>query len=281
MPNKRWSREEVERLWYEYLTMGDVAGASGLPGVRLADLKRLFRHLPADPRCRMCYVPFSGPGGWVGKHFRNVERSKLNPQFCNVCDRFITEYKGGAEVELTLFFADVRGSTRLAEQMTATAYSQLINRFFQTAARILIMADAMLEKLIGDEVAAFFVSGFAGQQHARAAVRAAQELLRATGHAPGATPWVPIGIGIHTGVAFVGSVGSDDSPADITVLGDTANTAARLAAAAGPGEALISQATARAAGLPAATEQRRLELKGKLEPVDVWVIRTDASAPAI
>lgn len=267
-------------MWRTYLTEGDVAGASGLPGVSLADLKRVFRHLPADPRCRMCYVPFGGPGGWLNKHLRSIEPSKLNPQVCNVCDRFVTQHQGGAEVELTLLFADVRGSSRLAEQMTATAFSQLINRFFQTATRALFERGAMLEKLIGDEVAAFFVPGFAGTDHARQAVLAGQRLLRATGHAAGREPWVPIGIGVHTGVAFVGSVGSGEGVVDISVLGDAANTTARLAALAATGELLASQAAAEAARLSVADDMRRLELKGKQEPVDVWVLHAETPTEA-
>jgi adenylate cyclase len=76
---------------------------------------------------------------------------------------------------------------------------------------------------------------------------------------------------VHTGVAFVGSVGEGDA-FDFTALGDSVNTAARLAAAAGTGEILVSKEAADAAGLDTAgLESRRLELRGRAEPFDAWV----------
>ena len=83
-----------------------------------------------------------------------------------------------------------------------------------------------------------------------------------------------LGIGVHTGPAFVGTVkGAEDTVDDITALGDSVNITARLAAQAGAGEALISEAAYASAGLDLGNlEQRRLELKGKSEPVTVRVM---------
>jgi class 3 adenylate cyclase len=82
---------------------------------------------------------------------------------------------------------------------------------------------------------------------------------------------VPVGVGVHTGVSFVGTVGEGDA-VDFTALGDTVNAAARIASMAGAGELLISEMAAEAAGLDTSgLERRTLELRGREKPVDVWV----------
>ena len=197
----------------------------------------------------------------------------MNPLLCNACEEFARAFQGGAEVELSLLFADIRGSTALAEKMSPTDFSRLINRFYNTSSHVLVHSDALIDKIIGDQVAGMYVPGFAGPDHARRAITAAQEILRKTGHMNPDGPWIPLGAGVHTGTAFVGSVGSKDGTADITVLGDAPNTAARLATSAGQGEILISEAAYAAAGMQShALEKRDLELKGKSEPISVHVL---------
>jgi adenylate cyclase len=188
------------------------------------------------------------------------------------------KYPGGAEVELSMLFVDARGSTGLAEQMTATEFSQLMNRFYNAATKVLIKTDAFIDKLVGDEVVALYLPVFTGANHAGAAIQAAQELLRVTGHARKAGPWLPIGVGVHTGVAYVGVVsGAEGTVTDVTALGDNVNTTARLASSAGPGEALISEAAYSAGDLDLGNMARRqLELKGKSEPVGVHVFHLTA-----
>lgn len=85
-------------------------------------------------------------------------------------------------------------------------------------------------------------------------------------------------MGVHTGIAFVGAVGAADETPDITVLGDTVNTAARIAAQAAVGEVLFSDAARIAAGLKdEGLEARHLALKGRKEPIDVWVKKIKAN----
>ncbi len=174
-----------------------------------------------------------------------------------------------------MLFADVRGSTALAERMSATDFSRLMNRFYAAATDVLIKTDAMIDKLVGDEVVAFYLPLLTGPRHARPAVQAAQDLLRATGHGDAGGAWLPIGVGVHTGVAYFGSVsGVDGTVSDWTALGDNVNIAARLASEAGPGEALISDAAYAAAGLDLGQlEQRQMELTGKSEAVGVRIVR--------
>jgi adenylate cyclase len=193
---------------------------------------------------------------------------------CNVCESFARQYQGGAEVEISMLFADVRGSTTIAERMQPLEFSRLIDRFYRVTTDILIEANAWIEKLIGDEVTGLFIPGFVGTQHARLAVETAEAILRATGHAGSGQPWIPVGIGVHTGTAYVGSVGREGGLTEITALGDSVNTAARLASSAGPGEILVSLQTWNAAGFEGRNaEQRQLQLKGRSEPVEVRVVR--------
>ncbi len=172
-----------------------------------------------------------------------------------------------------MVFADIRGSTNLAEQLGPLEFSQLINRFFHVAAEELVNARGMVEKLIGDEVTAFFAPGIAGKDHQRQAIGAARRILLRTGHGDAKGPWAPVGIGVHSGITFVGAVGGKDEISQISILGDAANTAARLASAAKAGEILVSDTLATQASLDTTgLEKRSLELKGKSENVDVWVM---------
>jgi adenylate cyclase len=175
-----------------------------------------------------------------------------------------------------MLFADVRGSSVLAESMSAIEFSRLINRFFVTATDILIRVDAMVDRLIGDEVVGLFIPGLAGQDHPRKAINAAQSLLRQTGHGDPEGPWVPVGVGIHTGIAFVGVVGgTDNRPTDFTALGTNVNIASHLASQAGAGEIIISDAAYRASRLELGSlESRQLAIKGQNNKTDVWVLRS-------
>src|SRR3990172_11025682 len=92
------------------------------------------------------------------------------------------KHPGGAEIELSMLFVDVRGSTSITEGMGAAEFSRLMNRFYAAVTQVLIGSDAFIDKLVGDEVIALYLPIFAGKEHARRAVEAAQDVLRATGH---------------------------------------------------------------------------------------------------
>lgn len=234
---------------------------------------RIFNVLPSDPRCIDCNAPFAGIGGSFTRII-GFDRSNLTPKLCNHCDRWMKKHEVGVEIDLTMLFADVRGSTSLAESMGIIEFRNLINRFYKATTDVLVESYAVIDKLIGDEVAAGYVPGLAGPDYTARAVEAAQELLRSTGHADPEGPWVPVGVGVHSGLAYIGTVGSPEGMTDITVLGDAANTASRLASQAGPGEVIVSEEAASLANLEVGTLERRvLELKGKTEPVTVSVLR--------
>lgn len=274
MPEKEILHPEVvEDAWRTFLMTGKPPEDMDDPWYQSKFLRPVYRHLPADPRCRICYYPFEGLGGALMRHLFGIVPSKMNPLLCNRCEHFAEKFGGGAEVEISILFADVRGSTGLAERMKPAEFSDIINRFYRAATHALYGTGALVEKLSGDAVVAFYTPGFSGSSHARLAVDAARSILKATGHYRQNGPWIPVGIGIHTGLAYVGVVGADSGGRDIAVFGDTANIGARLASLAGPGEILISRATAGAASIDASgCEVRRLELKGRDEPVEAWLL---------
>ena len=174
---------------------------------------------------------------------------------CNVCERFAKRFRGGTELEITMLFADVRGSTSLAEGVRPAEFSRQINRFYKATTDVLFDTNAFVEKLIGDEVGGFYVPGFSGPNHARIAVEAARKILEATGHTDPSGPWIPVGVGVHTGVAFVGTVEAAEGVSDITILGDAVNTTSRLTSQADPGEVIIRFGDRRNASPPIQLER--------------------------
>ena len=236
---------------------------------RLHSMRRMWGALPSAPRCKLCNAPFRGPGGVMMRAI-GYGPSKLNRRLCRWCLRAVDKHPGGAEVEISVLFADVRGSTGLAEQMPPEEFSKLLARFYGAAAEAIDDRDGIVDKFVGDADVALFIPGFAGREHASAAIAAARDLIEQTGN-DGSSPWVPIGVGVHTGTSFVGSVGEGDAR-DFTALGDTVNAAARLSALAAAGEILISADTATAAELDTAgLERRTLELRGRDAALDAWV----------
>ncbi|WP_119422111.1 adenylate/guanylate cyclase domain-containing protein [Desertibaculum subflavum] len=228
MAQPRDSGAEAAAIWRKTLTVGHPP---------LTILHKVFRYLPGPPRCKICHNPFGGIGGRLCRMV-NMAPSRKNPQLCALCCESLPI--GGAEVEIAVLFADIRDSTGLAQRLGPTEFAALLNRFYDTATEVLIRHEATIDKLIGDEVMAFFVPGFAGPGYRKAAADAARALMKAFGHGTGPGPWLPVGIGIETGTAFVGNVGSEDY-ADFTALGDPVNAAAHIQSAAGPGEILLGE----------------------------------------
>ncbi|HET9589074.1 MAG TPA: adenylate/guanylate cyclase domain-containing protein [Anaerolineales bacterium] len=232
-------------------------------------LRRIFRVLPRDPRCKFCNAPFQGVGGLIARTLFGKQRSALNPRYCNLCEVASREFPGGAEVEMSMLFIDVRGSTALSEQMSPTEFSRLINRFYTGATKIIVEEDGLVEKLAGDSVAAFWGAGFAGPNYVERTIKVAQKLL-----AEMRRQRIPVGIGVHSGVAFFGAMGAAEGLTEISAIGDEVNLAARLASKAAAGEIILSEQALRAAGIDGSDlESRTLELKGISEPVQARVMR--------
>jgi adenylate cyclase len=243
-------KPEFDQMWHDWFTK-DASSVE-------KRLFRTFRILPHDPRCKLCHSPFEGLGGLMMRTLLGRKQSTLNPYFCNVCEDFAKKYPGGSEVEMSMLFVDVRGSTALSEQMTVTEFRELINRFFVESTKAIASEDGLLEKLAGDAVAAFWGAGFAGQDYVAKTIRAAQKIQKIM-----AQQKIPVGIGVHAGIAYFGAMGSAEGLVNISAIGDEVNTAARIASKAAAGEILVSEQALKAAGVDGShLEARKLELKG-------------------
>jgi adenylate cyclase len=240
--------------------------------------RNVLRLLPSAPRCKLCNAPFSGPGSVLMKLIGKTPWER-NPRICRFCIAALPRrWPGGVELDASLLFADIRGSTALAERMNPARYGELINRFFRTATEAFVRHDAIIDQLVGDEAIGLFLPGYAGPAHAAQAIAAARDLIAAMDNEEAQTR-LAVGVGVHTGLVFIGSVGSPESFTDFTALGDAVNTAARLASAAQGGEILVSEASRAAAGIPPGQlEDCLLDLKGKAEPFLAY--RLSASARA-
>ncbi|MBT6682211.1 MAG: adenylate/guanylate cyclase domain-containing protein [Chloroflexi bacterium] len=135
-------------------------------------------------------------------------------------------------------FADVRGSTALAERIGPTEFAGLMNRFYKAASDVLVPRTAILDKMIGDEVMAFYLPAFVDDSRSLA-VEAAVALLKKLGQGDSKGPWLEVGVGLNYGSAYVGKVGNADV-GDFTALGDAVNTAARLQSEAAAGKIVMS-----------------------------------------
>jgi adenylate cyclase len=232
---------------------------------RLVKARHVFRYLPSAPRCKVCNNPFGGPAGHL-LAAAGFSRSRKNPNLCSrCCDALPT---GGAEVDVAILFADVRGSTRLGEQAGAADFAALLNRFYLAATRTLLRHDAVIDKLIGDEVMAIFVQGISGPHYRRRAVQAGIDLLRAVGYGTADGPWLQLGAAVNAGVAYVGNVGA--AVVDFTALGDTVNVAARLQQHAAAGEMIVAAGVADE--LASHAPRRTLQLRGREQPTDAYVL---------
>ncbi len=258
------AKPDNEELWRTIFGVGHPL---------LKRYQRLYKKLPSAPRCKLCYAPFKGIGGFLMK-FTKRGPSNRNPRFCSRCDQFIRSYPGGAEVEVSMVFVDVRGSTNIAENMSATEYAKLINQFYVDSTKVFIETDGFMMDVVGDEVFALYPPGFSGEHHASLAVTAAQKLINKVDNNLKTQEKLTFGVGVHTGKAYIGTInGAEEGIVDVRVLGDAVNTAARICACAAPGEALISNQAYQMSNLDNdSLEQRQLNLKGKSKLMNVRVL---------
>jgi adenylate cyclase len=202
-----------------------------------------------------------------------------------VVDEIVTGGPEGVESvrtrEVTVFFADIVGFTSSAETMDPEELSRFLERVFTFAADAIFDQGGTLDKFIGDAVMAFFGAPIPQPDHARRAVAAAAKLVESL-HAWNAQRAaqgeraVAVRIGVNTGKAFVGDIGSDRR-VDYTVLGNTVNVAARLeSTVAGPNEVVVGAETVRQAGSAYAFEPLgEQKLKGLSKGMSAFRLRLD------
>lgn len=165
----------------------------------------------------------------------------------------------------------MRGFTQLSETLTPTAVVRRLARFYALATRSVIERDGTLDKLVGDQVVAFFGTPYNSSAHERRAVDAALEIMRATNALTG-TDALAVGGAVGTGQAFVGNVGEGETR-DYTAIGDVVNTTSRLQALASRGELLLMDRTyAAVADQFPSLKARSYIVKGKTDPVVARVL---------
>jgi adenylate cyclase len=193
---------------------------------------------------------------------------------------------GGEQKELTVLFADVRNSTRLAAKLPPAAFAQLLNEVMDTISRVLFAHGGMLDKFTGDGLVAVFGAPVPQPDHALRACRAALAMqgelapLQARWSRPDLPP-LEIGVGINTGSMIIGNIGSNDR-FNYTVVGDEANLGARLEAANKEFRTriLISEATWRRVNdKVAARELDEVTFRGMDRPVRVFELLGEQPLP--
>ena len=241
----------------------------------LARFRRFMGHIPHGPHCKLCSAPFEGPGGAVLRHL-GFARFPGNPAICGSCIKSLNKAGVfGAEIPASLMFADIRGSTTIAERMSPTEYRTFLDRFYRLSSSAILGNDGLVDKFVGDEAIGLFFVGISGQEHTDRAIRAARTLLDAVSRADASPSGpIPVGAAVHTGIAFVGSTGAEGAVSDFTALGDVVNTTARLASEAAAGELLVSVDAATAGGLDVSSFDRRtLAVRGRSDAIEVLALR--------
>ncbi len=234
-------------------------------GVNPGSIRRFYRFLPSDPRCRFCLIPFSGVGSLL-----RIEPSRKNPNFCQSCIEFSPI--GVYEMDTGILFADIRGFTAWSEKRPPSEVSERLFAFRRIANRVFTKDDVLVE-FIGDGLMVLFFPGFPslGERTPTRMIEAGLRFQKALGHVFAAED-LSVGIGINQGLASVGNVG-DIYTKDFTAIGDVVNTASRLQSCATAGQIVVSEEVFKKADadLPNA-KPVEFTVKGKKEPVRTFVI---------
>jgi adenylate cyclase len=242
-------------------------------------VKWLFRTLPSTPRCGYCGAPFAGFGARVVRPL-GYRPSRKNPNICSACVELAPP--GGTTVHVGVVFADLRGFTSASETSTPQEASAHLRRFYAHAEKV-FFPEALIDKLIGDEVMALYVplisrigpkddEDVEGRRGVAALmVDHAHELLQRVGYGTPQGPELELGIGIDFGEAFLGNIGNA-AVHDFTAVGDVVNTAARLQGEAAGGEVVLSPRVVELLDEPVG-EPERVTLKGKADPLEVHRVR--------
>lgn len=190
---------------------------------------------------------------------------------------------GGDRRELTITFADLAGFTTLSEQLSPEQVVQVLNRYLTEVTRVVVQNGGTVDKFIGDAIMAFWGAPLDDADHAFHACQAAEEMQAAvarlrTEFAQAGRPLIYMRIGIHSGIAVVGNMGSE-TLFDYTAVGDDVNLASRLEGVNKiyGTDVLISEATARY--LRDRIGVRRVDkvrVKGKTQPVEIFTLQKDS-----
>jgi len=194
----------------------------------------------------------------------------------------------GERRDITLLFVDIRGFTAMSEGMSAEDVQSVVQEYLDEMSALILKWDGTIDKYVGDEIVALWNAPVGQPDHSLLAIRCAYDLvsqapvLEARLASKGLPP-ISWGIGVNSGPAVVGNMGSKDR-LQYTALGDTVNTASRFCGAAPPFNVLIGWTTYQAcADFIAVDEMPGLQLKGKSAETfrlfKVTAIRQDKTSP--
>ena len=207
-----------------------------------------------------------------------IKPSQKNPNLCKSC--LEAAPIGGFETEVGVLFADIRGFTAWSEGRSPNEVANMLTRFYGLSSRVLTSDDALVE-FVGDQVMALYLTDFSslGARTPDVMISAGERLLCEICKVQPADP-LPIGVGIHMGLASVGNVGKGEFK-DFTAVGDVVNTTARLQSCALAGQIVVSdEVYARAAGHHLLARPTSLTVKGKVGSFRAHVIHGDHIALA-
>lgn len=172
--------------------------------------------------------------------------------------------------EVTVLFADIRNFTSIAEQMEPREVVNLLNTYLGEMTHVVFRYDGTVDKYIGDAIMAVFNAPVKQKDHALLAVNAALQIQKTVQSMRKNEPSIAVGIGINTGPAVLGNIGTD-LHLDYTVIGDAVNIASRLCREAAPGQLLISPGTYKQVKEAVTVEELvPKRFKGKAQPIMVY-----------
>jgi len=216
-------------------------------------------------------IPIRGPLS-IPVRMLGVKISRMNPNLCNICETMFTKVKRRKQITVasTVLFADLRGYTALSQDAASSEVVEMLHGFTDECAEAVWARDGIVNKFIGDSMLAIFNFRIVRDDHVAQAVLAAQDIQRRwaqrSGQAPAGTAASPgLGIGIHTGVASIGEIGT--AYKDFTIIGPMVNMASRIQGAAAAGEILVSgDVYEQVRNLFSESESRQFNLKGIEQP---------------
>ena len=238
--------------------------------------------------CKGCWqhmhipIPIRGPLSIPFK-LLGIKTSQMNPNLCTICETMFTKVKRKKQliIPATVLFADLREYTSLSQGTAPEEVAGMLHDFYDECAAAVWERDGIINKFIGDAVLAIFNFPIMREDHVRQAVLAGIELQKRCSekkrlmviNADGKTCPVGVGIGIHTGDASIGEVGT--AYKDFTIIGPTVNLASRIQGTAKPGEILVTEEVyTQVADLCPGSESRTYQLKGIATPVKAYTLRS-------
>lgn len=194
--------------------------------------------------------------------------------------------KGGIAIpECSVFNSDIRGFTSMSEGAPAGAILDLLNEYFEQMVEQIFRYEGTLDKFMGDGIMAFWGAPVSGQDDAVRSVQCALDQMEALGRfnrrlVEQDHPPLAVGVGIHTGPLVAGYVGSSKA-LSYTVIGDTANTSARLCGIAAAGQIIVSESTLGLLGARFDVEELApAQLKGKEKPLRIFNVKRERPSAA-